>query len=124
MQAAGCLAFTDDLSDIGEDNTWRRVKAWLVHDPTGHNVSARRLDGLSWKCCHGAKSRCLSGTGSKSWPVGITLAQPGQRLDVVLSGRMKLVFFGRFESHLYVGGFSSETSSKKVLLPAVDFLPS
>jgi len=41
-----------------------------------------------------------------------------------LSGRMKLVFFGRFESHLYVGGFSSETSSKKVLLPAVDFLPS
>jgi len=41
-----------------------------------------------------------------------------------LSGRMKLVFFGRIESHLYVGGFSSEASSKKVLLPAVDFLPS
>ena len=29
---------------------------------------------------------------------------------------MKLVFFGRFESHRYVGGFSSETSPKKVLL--------
>jgi hypothetical protein len=37
---------------------------------------------------------------------------------------MKLVFFGRFESHAYVGGFSSEASSKEVLLRRVDFLPS
>jgi hypothetical protein len=37
---------------------------------------------------------------------------------------MKLVFFGRFESHAYVGGFSSKASSKKVLLRRVDILPS
>lgn len=83
MQAAGCLAFTDDLNDIGEDKTWRRVKAWLVLDHTGHNVSARRLDGLPWGRCHGGKSYCVSGDGSKSWPVGITAAKPGQRLHVV-----------------------------------------
>lgn len=82
MQAAGCLAFADDLNDTDADGVWRPVKAWLVLDPTGRNVSARRLDGLPWNCCK-KKSRCVSGPGSKNWPIGITLAKPGQRLDVV-----------------------------------------
>ena len=83
MQAAGCLAFADDLNDIDAAGNWWPVKSWLVRDPTRRNVSARRLDGLPWNCCHGGKSRCLSGSGSKSWPVGLTLAKPGHRLDVV-----------------------------------------
>jgi hypothetical protein len=85
MQAARCLAFTDDLTDTGvhEPRTWRPVKSWLVLDPTWRNVSARRLDGHPWNCLQGAKSRCLSGPGSKSWPIGLTLAKPDQRLDVV-----------------------------------------
>jgi len=29
---------------------------------------------------------------------------------------MKLIFFGRFESHVFFDGSSSETSSRKVLL--------
>jgi hypothetical protein len=82
MQVAGCLAFADDLNDTDAEGNWRPVKSWLVLDPTRRNVSARRLDGQPWNCCHGHKSRCLSGTGSKSWPVGITLAAPGQRLDI------------------------------------------
>lgn len=85
MQVAGCLAFTDDLTDtvVQDPNTWLSVKSWLVLDPTRRNVSARRLDRHPWNCLQGAKSRCLSGPGSKSWPIGITLAKPGQRLDVV-----------------------------------------
>lgn len=83
MQASGCLAFSDNLTDQDGDGNWRPVKAWLVKDPSGRNVSARRLDGLGWNCAGGAKSRCLSGPGSKSWPVGLSLAKPGQRLDVV-----------------------------------------
>ena len=82
MQDAGCLAFTDDLRDVDADGRWVPTLAWIVSDPTGRNRSGRRLDGLPWKCCQGAKSRCLSGPGSKSWPVGLTLAKPGQRLDV------------------------------------------
>lgn len=76
MQAAGCLAFADDLTDLDGYGKWLPVTAWLIQDPTRRNVSARRLDGMPWHCCHGAKSRCLSGPGSKSWPVGITLAKP------------------------------------------------
>jgi hypothetical protein len=82
MQTAGCLAFADDLNDLDAAGTWRPVPAWIVLDPTRRNVSGRRLDGQGWTCCHSAKSRCLSGEGSKGWPVGITLAAPGQRLDV------------------------------------------
>ena len=40
------------------------------------------------------------------------------------SGGMKLIFFGRFETHGCFGGFSSAASLKKVLLRRVDFLPS
>lgn len=40
------------------------------------------------------------------------------------SGGMKLIFFGRFETHGFFGGFSSAASLKKVLLQRVDFLPS
>jgi hypothetical protein len=83
MQAAGCLAFADDLNDVDPVGNWWPVKSWLALDPTRRNVSARRLDGLPWICCGGAKSRCVSGPGSKSWPVGLTRAQPGHRLDVV-----------------------------------------
>jgi hypothetical protein len=39
------------------------------------------------------------------------------------SGGMKLIFFGRFETHGLFGGFSSAASLKKVLLRRVDFLP-
>jgi hypothetical protein len=39
------------------------------------------------------------------------------------SGGMKLIFFGRFETHGFFGGFSSAASLKKVLLRRVDFLP-
>jgi hypothetical protein len=41
-----------------------------------------------------------------------------------VSGGMKLIFFGRFETHGFFGGFSSAASLKKVLLHRVDFLPS
>jgi hypothetical protein len=40
------------------------------------------------------------------------------------SGGMKLIFFGRFETHGFFAGFSSDASLKKVLLRRVDFLPS
>jgi len=83
MQAAGCLAFADDLTDVDADGRWSPVKAWLVLDPSGRNVSARRLDGHGWNCINGAKARCISGPGSKHWPVGLMLAKPSQRLDVV-----------------------------------------
>ena len=42
----------------------------------------------------------------------------------IVSGGMKLIFFGRFETHGFFGGFSSAASLKKVLLHRVDFLPS
>ena len=83
MQAAGCLAFADDINELDATGKWHATKAWLVLDHTRRNVSARRLDGLPWNCCGRAKSRCLSGQGSKSWPVGITRVEPGDRLDVV-----------------------------------------
>jgi hypothetical protein len=40
------------------------------------------------------------------------------------SGGMKLIFFGRFETHGFFGGFYSAASLKEVLLRRVDFLPS
>ncbi len=40
------------------------------------------------------------------------------------SSGMKLIFFGRFETHGCFGGNSSAASRKKVLLRRVDFLPS
>ena len=83
MQEAGCLAFANDLSDQDDAGNWYPVPSWLTQDPTRRNVSARRLDGLPWRCIGEEKSRCVSGIGSKGWPVGITLAKPGQRLDVV-----------------------------------------
>jgi hypothetical protein len=83
MQAAGCLAFTDDLNDTDADGNWHPVKAWLALDPTERNISARRLDGKPWRCIGDQKSRCLTGSGSKNWPLGITLVKPGDRLDVV-----------------------------------------
>lgn len=85
MQDAGCLSFTDGLTDkvVPDGDKWKPVTSWLVLDPTRRNVSARRLDGHPWTCLSGAKSRCVSGKGSKSWPIGLSLAKPGQRLDVV-----------------------------------------
>jgi hypothetical protein len=41
-----------------------------------------------------------------------------------VSGGMKLIFFRRFESHMFFGWFSSSSSARKVLLRPVDFLPS
>jgi hypothetical protein len=43
---------------------------------------------------------------------------------VPVSGGMKVIFFGRFEIHDFLGGFSSAASLKKVLLHRVDFRPS
>jgi hypothetical protein len=44
--------------------------------------------------------------------------------SAAVSGGMKVIFFGRFEIHDFLGGFSSAVSLKKVLLHRVDFLPS
>ena len=46
-----------------------------------------------------------------------------QGMSTVSAAAIKIAFFRRFESYVCVVGFSSEASSKKVLLRRVDFIP-
>jgi len=70
--------------------------------------------------------RVLSDAGYRTILVGRNMHQrenPERKYPAV-SGGMKLIFFGRFETHGFCGGFSSAASRKKVFLRRVDFLPS
>jgi hypothetical protein len=80
---AGCLAF-GQWSDLDEHGRWIPVAVFVVMDPTGRNLSARRMDDQKWRCIGGEKCRCPRET-DKHWLVGIYQARPGQRL-IALEG--------------------------------------